>query len=156
VQELYTPAQIKEMDFRKLHELAIACEAKTFQENCTLIMEVLALKAQHARQGETFWINQMLRLGKWYGYVGTKDYKAGSPDAPEIKKAVELYDWLIENKPFFGDKILLGRAQLYDTENQDWRKAHKAEALEIYEKLRQRFPASQAATDATVAIQRFQ
>lgn len=156
-EDLYTPAQIKAMDYKKLHELAIACEAKTFEENCTLIMEVLALKAQHARQGETFWVNQMLRLGKWYGHVGVQEYKAGAPDAPEIKKANDVYDWLMENKPFFGDQVLLGRAKLYDTaENDAWRAAHKAEALENYEKLRQRFPMSKSVTEATEAVARLQ
>lgn len=156
-EDLYTPAEIKAMNYKKLHELAIACEEKTFEENCTLIMEVLALKSQHARQGETFWVNQMLRLARWYGYVGAKDYDAGEPDAPEIKKAIETYDWLMENKPFFGDQILLGRAKLYDSSvNEAWRAAHKAEALENYEKLRQRFPTSKYASEATAAVARLQ
>ncbi len=156
VEDLYTPVQIKAMDHRQLHALAIQCEENEF-ENCTLIMEVLALKAQHARQGETFWVNQMLRLGKWYGHKGVQNWEPGTPDAPEIKKAIEMYDWLVENKPFFGDQILLYRAKLYDTaENEDWRKAHKAEALENYTKLRERFPMSKSMTEATDAVFRLQ
>lgn len=148
-----TPEQIKNLAWRDVFKRSIACEEKREGEHCTLVMEVNALKAQHAKQGETFWVNQMLRLGDWYTYVGTKDYKPGQPDAPEIAKAVELYEWLLENKPFFGDKVLYGYARLYDSpHNAQWAAAHASQARKFYKRHQERFPAGAYATEVTAAL----
>lgn len=152
-----TPAQIKDLDWRELMKRSEACEEKREGDQCTLIMEVNALKAQHAKQGEKFWVNQMLRLGDWYTYAGTKDFQPGKADAPEIAKAVELYDWLLENKPFFGDKILYGYARLYDSPyNAAWAAAHADQARKYYLRLQDRFPGGAYASEVTAALTRLQ
>lgn len=153
--DLTSPEQIKSLPWKDAFDRSIACEEKREGEHCTLIMEVNALKAQHAKQGEGFWVNQMLRLGDWYTYVGTKDYKPGQPDAPEIAKAVELYDWMLENKPFFGDKVLYGYARLYDSPyNEQWAAAHASEAHKLYTRHQERFPSGAYASDVTAALNR--
>jgi hypothetical protein len=151
--ETVSPAQVKEMPFDQLFALANKCAETKTGDNCTLILEVTYLKAQHAKKGESFWMNQAFRLGDWYTYVGTKDWKSGQPDAPEIKKAAELYDWLLENKPFFGDRAYLGYARLYDSPyNADWARLHGDEARKYYELLLAKFPASTYAAAATAAL----
>ena len=153
VEERLTPAQIQKMPFTQLFDLAGQCEAHTFDANCTLIFEVMALKSQHAKEGEKFWVTQMLRLGDWYIYAGTRDWKPGSPDAPEVKKALEVFDWVYENKPFYGDGALIGRARLYNSKyNPAWAAAHRAEAKDAYAKLQKRYPAAPYATEATAAL----
>lgn len=156
VQEQLTVEQIKAKDWRELLKLSMECEQKVFEENCTAIFEVLALKSQHAKQGESFWVKQMLRLSNWYAYAGTRDYKTGGAEAPELKKASEVLDWLEENKPFFGDQILLARARLYDTANAEWSAAHKSQAREMYLKLQAAYPSSPYATEATAALAKLQ
>lgn len=153
--EALTPAQINAKPYGELFQLANECAEKKTGENCTLILEVNYLKAQHAKKGEQFWMNQAFRLGDWYTYVGTKDWKPGAPDAPEIKKAAELYDWILDNKPFFGDRALLGYAKLYDSPyNKDWATAHTEQARAHYEKLRAKHPDSKYAAEASAAVQR--
>lgn len=156
MQEQLTVEQIKAKEWRDLLKLSLECEQKVFEENCTIIFEVLALKSQHARQGESFWVKQMLRLSNWYAYAGTRNYKTGGPDAPEIKKATETLDWLEENKPFFGDQIMLARAKIYDTENAEWSAAHKTQAREMYQRLQTAYPSSPYATAATAALAKLQ
>jgi hypothetical protein len=152
-----TPAQIKALPQKQVFDLAVECDEKKISEHCTLIMEVNALKAQHAKEGEKFWINQMLRLGSWYTYVGTKDWSPGKSEAPEIAKAKELYDWLLENKPFFGDRALLGYAKLYDSpHNAEWARANAKEAAALYDRLQRKFPDSPYASEVTAALARIQ
>lgn len=150
-----TPEQIKNLPWKDAFERAKACEEKREGEHCTLVMEVNALKSQNAKQGEGFWVNQMLRLGDWYTYVGTKDYKPGQPDAPEIAKAVELYNWLLDNKPFYGDKALYGFARLYDSPyNAQWAAAHASDARKYYKRHQERFPTGAYASEVTAALSR--
>lgn len=153
----YTPEQVKQLDWRTLHTLAGACEAGQEPGDCTLIMEVNALKAQKAKQGEKFWITQMLRLGDWYNRTGLTPWQPGQPEPPEIRKAEELYQWLLDNKPFHAEHILYGYARLYDSPyNQAWAQAHATQAKKYYQELQQRYPQNPYATEVTAALQRLQ
>ncbi len=156
-QQAAKPVPLEQLDFRQLLTRSLACEENRDSEDCTRIFELLALKSQpqHAKQGENFWMRQMFRLGDWYAYAGTHGYEAGAAEAPEVAKAVELYDWVLEQKPFFSAQALLGKARLYDSQwNRDWAGAHRDEARALYENLVRRYPDSPYAAEATTALSR--
>jgi hypothetical protein len=128
--------EILDMDWRQLHRLAGECERGEREDRCTLIFEVLALKAQHARQGESFWIRQMGRLGDWHLRVAAENYESGQPEPEEFQKALDVSEWILENKPFQGARALRGMARYHDA------LGNPDEARRYTERLVQRFPDS--------------
>lgn len=146
-----------EMSFRELMPLARACEDERDGSDCTLIMEVLALKSQpqHARQGERFWLTQMYRLGDWYTWQATHPYPEAETDAAAFAKAVEVYEWVVQNKPFNAAGALYGKARLYDSKySEEWAARHRERARELYEQVQERFPESEYSERAEEALSR--
>jgi hypothetical protein len=144
----HKPKDIASMEFRELFALASECEAGKIEEHCTMIIEIMALKSQHARQGERFWMEQMGRLGEWYTRVGEATYKLGGEEPPEFAKANEVFDWVLKTKPFHGDRSLLGKARIHEITG----RTEMARAS--YERLQERFPDSKYAAQVTEALLR--
>ncbi len=108
----FKPEDVKTLSFDQLYAMSAQCEKGERTDHCTLILEAMAMKAQHAKRGERFWMHNMARLGEWYVREGKARYVAGQELPEEYKKALDLYDWILKNKPAYGDRALYGKASL--------------------------------------------